>query len=67
MTETAWTSAESGLAPEAHIPGLAASVAGWWHRVLVAPLHRALDASLQAGELEGLNAGTLADIGMRRG
>jgi hypothetical protein len=45
---------------------MAATLGALWVRAVVAPLHRALDAGLRAGELRELDAGTLADIGYRR-
>jgi len=69
MTETTWTSAGTGFSArgEARGPGVAAAFADLWNRALVAPLHRALDAGLRAGELRDLGSSTLTDIGYRRG
>ena len=68
MRETTWTSASTGFsnAPGARATGIAATLGALWARAIVAPLHRALDAGLQAGELRELDAGTLSDIGYRR-
>lgn len=67
MTGTTWTSTGTRAAPRRSASTPPAALAAFWHRVVVAPLHRALDAALRAGELEGLNPATLADIGYRRG
>ena len=68
MSETTWTSASTGPATAggAMATGMAATLGALWVRAVVAPLHRALDAGLRAGELRELDAGTLADIGYRR-
>ena len=62
MTDTTWFSTL------AHGPSRSAPrrMARWWAAWLVVPLHRALDSALRAGELRGLDAGTLTDIGYRR-
>lgn len=69
MSETTWTSADTGFSArgEARGPWVALAIADLWNRALVAPLHRALDAGLRAGELQDLGPSTLADIGYRRG
>jgi len=69
MTETTWTSAGTGIAArrETRGPAVVAAIADLWNRAVVAPLHRALDAGLRAGELRELGSGTLTDIGYRRG
>lgn len=69
MTDTTWTSSSTGFPARhgARSPGPIAAKAGLWKRVLAAPLHRALDSALRAGELRDLGPGTLADIGYRRG
>jgi hypothetical protein len=70
MSVTAWTSTSTGLATAsacgARATGIGATLGAFWARVVTAPLHRALDAGLRAGELRELDSGTLADIGYRR-
>lgn len=39
----------------------------FWRVRVIAPLHRALDSALRAGELGALSGQTLSDIGYRRG
>jgi len=62
MTDTTWN------CTLAHGPSRPAprSMARLWQAWVVAPLHCALDSALRAGELRGLDSGTLADIGYRR-
>lgn len=69
MTDTTWTYARIGIGRRAPArrAGIAAIMAGIWNRRLTAPLHRALDGALRAGELRDLGSHTLADIGYRRG
>ena len=45
---------------------MATTVGALWVRAVVAPLHRALDAGLRAGELRELGSAALTDIGYRR-
>ena len=68
MSETTWTTARTGFSAAAgpRATGIAAAVGALWVRAVVAPLHRALDAGLRAGELRELGPDTLADIGYRR-
>ena len=67
MTDTTWNPAGAAMTVDRTTPRAAAAVAGFWTRHVTAPLHRALDAGLRAGELRELGAGTLEDIGYRRG
>ena len=68
MSDTTWTSANTGPATAwgARGTGTIAILGALWVRAIVAPLHRALDAGLRAGELRELDTGTLTDIGYRR-
>lgn len=68
MTETTWTSAAGvGARPGMQDPSLTAVLGRFWASLVTAPLHRALNSALRAGELGALDASTLADIGYRRG
>ena len=69
MTDTTWmtTAARSGGSPAGHESATGRAIARFWMARALKPLHRALDSALRAGELGGLNPGTLADIGYRRG
>lgn len=63
MSETTWSSAIVDAPSRTTARTLGQIWKGW----VSAPLHRALDAGLRAGELRTLDARTLADIGYRRG
>lgn len=62
MTDTTWT---HSMPPAAPAMG-GGPLARLWTARVTAPLHRALDAALRAGELRELDSATLADIGLRR-
>lgn len=68
MTDTTWTSSTTQAAPRAGMQGhsLTTTLRRYWTMRVVTPLNRALDSALRAGELDALDAGTLADIGYRR-
>lgn len=69
MTDTTWTTTSTRSAHPRHWRDLfvASAMARFWAARVVTPLHRALDSALMAGELRELNAGTLNDLGYRRG
>jgi len=69
MTDTTWTSSTTHAAPRAGIQkhSVTAMLGRFWRVRVIAPLHRALDSALRAGELGALSGQTLSDIGYRRG
>lgn len=66
MTGTTWNSTSSRITPLRWLSTPPAAVAAFWDGLVVRRLHRILNAALRAGELDGLNPATLADIGCRR-
>lgn len=69
MTDTTWTTTNASPVPagSGRVRSVAGLVARFWEATVVTPLHRALDSALLAGELRDVDAGTLADMGYRRG
>lgn len=68
MTDTTWTTTTTRpvTSCQLHEASIGRAIARFWKAWVLKPLHRALDSALSAGELRGLNPGTLADIGYRR-
>ena len=68
MTDTTWTTTSACPAQprERREFSAGSSLARFWRARVLAPLHRALDSALKAGELHALNSETLGDLGYRR-